>query len=105
MIGGGDWGEDRLVPDIMRAALAGEPVRVRNPSSVRPWQHVLNPLSGYLVLAQALWAHRARGRLELRSRRRGRAPVGWIVERIAELWPSELRWAPTTARTRTRRAT
>ena len=49
VIGGGDWGEDRLVPDIMRAALAGEQVRVRNPNSIRPWQHVLNPLSGYLA--------------------------------------------------------
>jgi CDP-glucose 4,6-dehydratase len=55
VIGGGDWGEDRLVPDMMRAALAGEQVRIRNPNSIRPWQHVLNPLSGYLVLAQALW--------------------------------------------------
>ncbi len=55
VIGGGDWGADRLVPDIMRAALAGEEVRVRNPNSIRPWQHVLNPLSGYLVLAQSLW--------------------------------------------------
>ena len=43
------------MPDVMRAALAGEQVRVRNPNSIRPWQHVLNPLSGYLVLAQALW--------------------------------------------------
>ena len=55
MIGGGDWAADRLVADIMRAALADEPVHVRNPASVRPWQHVLCPLSGYLVLAEALW--------------------------------------------------
>jgi len=55
VIGGGDWGEDRLVPDIMRAALADEQIRVRNPKSIRPWQHVLNPLSGYLLLVQALW--------------------------------------------------
>src|ERR1700730_3948287 len=55
VIGGGDWGADRLVPDIMRGALAGEPIRVRNPDAIRPWQHVLNPLSGYLILAQGLW--------------------------------------------------
>jgi len=61
VIGGGDWGEDRLVPDIMRAALAGETVHIRNPNSIRPWQHVLNPLSGYLVLAQALWSDPERG--------------------------------------------
>jgi CDP-glucose 4,6-dehydratase len=94
VIGGGDWGEDRLVPDIMRAALADQPVRVRNPNSIRPWQHVLNPLSGYLVLAQALWdspEHAAGwnfGPVEEDAR-----PVGWIVERISELWPQELRWA------------
>ncbi len=56
VIGGGDFGEDRLVPDILRAYDAGQPVRVRNPEAVRPWQHVLNPLSGYLALAQALCA-------------------------------------------------
>jgi CDP-glucose 4,6-dehydratase len=55
VIGGGDFSEDRLVPDILRALVAGEPVRVRNPDAVRPWQHVLNPLSGYLTLAQALF--------------------------------------------------
>jgi CDP-glucose 4,6-dehydratase len=93
VIGGGDWGEDRLVPDIMRAALAGEEVRVRNPNSIRPWQHVLNPLSGYLVLAQALWNSPDHaqgwnfGPVEQDAR-----PVGWIVERLGELWPSQLRW-------------
>jgi CDP-glucose 4,6-dehydratase len=89
VIGGGDWGEDRLVPDVMRAALAGERVRVRNPNSIRPWQHVLNPLSGYLVLAQALcqspehacgWNF---GPPEQDAR-----TVGWVVRRIGELWPA-----------------
>jgi CDP-glucose 4,6-dehydratase len=56
VIGGGDFGADRLVPDILRAYDAGRPVRVRNPQAIRPWQHVLNPLSGYLALAQALCA-------------------------------------------------
>jgi CDP-glucose 4,6-dehydratase len=94
VIGGGDWGAERLVPDIMRAALAGEQVRVRNPNSIRPWQHVINPLSGYLVLAQALWdspEHAAGwnfGPVDEDAR-----PVGWIVERIGELWPGKLRWA------------
>jgi CDP-glucose 4,6-dehydratase len=54
VIGGGDFGEDRLVPDVLRAYDAGRRVRVRNPDSIRPWQHVLNPLSGYLALAQSL---------------------------------------------------
>jgi CDP-glucose 4,6-dehydratase len=92
VIGGGDWGAERLVPDIMRAALAGEQVRVRNPNSIRPWQHVLNPLSGYLVLTQALW-----DRPELAEGWNfgptddDARPVGWIVQRIAALWPEDLR--------------
>jgi CDP-glucose 4,6-dehydratase len=94
VIGGGDWGRDRLVPDVMRAALAGEEVRVRNPNSIRPWQHVLNPLSGYLVLAQALWdsPEHACGWNFGPSEEDAR-PVGWIVERAAELWPGDLRSA------------
>jgi CDP-glucose 4,6-dehydratase len=92
VIGGGDWGEDRLVPDLMRAALAGERVRVRNPNSIRPWQHVLSPLSGYLVLAQALWSSPEHadawnfGPPEEDAR-----PVGWIVRRVGELWPEGVR--------------
>jgi len=54
VIGGGDWADDRLMPDIMRAIIQGRPVRLRNPNAVRPWQHVLEPLSGYLALARAL---------------------------------------------------
>jgi CDP-glucose 4,6-dehydratase len=94
VIGGGDWGEDRLVPDIMRAALGEQEVRVRNPNSVRPWQHVLSPLSGYLVLAQTLWDSPADaegwnfGPAEQDAR-----TVGWVLERLAELWPAELRWS------------
>jgi CDP-glucose 4,6-dehydratase len=92
VIGGGDWGEDRLVPDLMRAALAREEVLVRNPNSIRPWQHVLNPLSGYLILAQALWDSPEHacpwnfGPSEEDAR-----PVGAIVERLNELWPGGIR--------------
>lgn len=56
VIGGGDWASDRLVPDIVRAASHGLPLVIRNPRSVRPWQHVLEPLSGYLLLATRLLA-------------------------------------------------
>ena len=55
VIGGGDWAADRIVPDAMRALAAGDPVSIRNPSATRPWQHVLEPLSGYLCLAEALF--------------------------------------------------
>lgn len=56
VIGGGDWAEDRIVPDAIRALAAGQPIAVRNPLATRPWQHVLEPLSGYLCLAQALYS-------------------------------------------------
>lgn len=54
VIGGGDWGEDRLVPDIVRAVAAGRTARIRNPGAIRPWQHVIEPLAGYLALAARL---------------------------------------------------
>jgi CDP-glucose 4,6-dehydratase len=55
VIGGGDWAADRIVPDCIRAVLSEKPVQVRNPHAVRPWQHVLEPLAGYLILAQRLF--------------------------------------------------
>jgi CDP-glucose 4,6-dehydratase len=56
VIGGGDWAVDRLIPDCIRAWTSRKPVRIRHPRAVRPWQHVLDPLSGYLQLAEALYA-------------------------------------------------
>jgi CDP-glucose 4,6-dehydratase len=88
VIGGGDWGADRLVPDIVRALLAGRPVDVRNPGATRPWQHVLNPLSGYLVLAQALWDEPAAATAwNFGPPAEEARPVAWIVDRLAQLWP------------------
>ncbi len=55
VIGGGDWSEDRIIPDAVRAWQAGQTLDVRRPQAIRPWQHVLEPLAGYLALAQALW--------------------------------------------------
>jgi CDP-glucose 4,6-dehydratase len=94
VIGGGDWAQDRLVPDIMRAALTSQSVAVRNPNSIRPWQHVLNPLAGYLVLAQALWdgPEHAHG-WNFGPPEQDARPVGWIVQRCCELWPAELSWS------------
>ena len=57
VIGGGDWAEDRLIPDILKSFENKDPVEVRNPSATRPWQHVLEPLSGYLILAERLYLH------------------------------------------------
>jgi CDP-glucose 4,6-dehydratase len=93
VIGGGDWGEDRLIPDIMRAASAGTPIAIRRPDAVRPWQHVLEPLSGYLLLAERLFADEAFAEGWNFGPDPGDArPVRQIVERITELWPGELRW-------------
>ena len=61
VIGGGDWGEDRLVPDLIRGASNGHPLRIRNPQATRPWQHVLEPLSGYLRAGEALLSGTAIG--------------------------------------------
>ena len=73
VIGGGDWAPDRIVPDCVRALAAGRPIEVRNPDAVRPWQHVLEPLAGYLLLGARSGGRRARlrGRVELRPCRRG----------------------------------
>jgi CDP-glucose 4,6-dehydratase len=56
VIGGGDWAENRIVTDIVRNLTAGRPVPVRNPQSIRPWQHVIEPLTGYITLAEAMLA-------------------------------------------------
>jgi CDP-glucose 4,6-dehydratase len=95
VIGGGDWGEDRLIPDVVRAVETGRPVRVRNPWAMRPWQHVLSPLGGYLLLAQALSS--ASDDQLARAWNFGPAaadvqPVSRIVERLARLWGGELTW-------------
>ena len=95
VIGGGDWAADRLVPDILRAFERGEPVIVRNPDSTRPWQHVLEPLSGYLTLAEHLFEH---GQAYAEAWNFGprdddARPVRWIVERIAQTWGQGARWA------------
>lgn len=91
VIGGGDWALDRLLPDCMRAFAAGTPVKVRNPASTRPWQHVLEPLSGYLRIAQLLLSERgaefARG-WNLGPLATGAVSVGDVVNRACSAWGS-----------------
>jgi len=94
VIGGGDWAEDRLIPDIMRAIVAGQPVLIRNPDAIRPWQHVLEPLGGYLVLAERLYAEGTPfaeawnfGPDESSAR-----PVSWIVDYLTRLWGDGASW-------------
>lgn len=93
VIGGGDWGQDRLMPDAVRAVEEGTTLEIRNPQSVRPWQHVLNPLAGYLALAQGLCEGAAVDRAwNFGPRVNDVHTVNWIVERLRELWGGELRW-------------
>jgi CDP-glucose 4,6-dehydratase len=91
-IGGGDWSGDRLIPDLMRAAIADEAVLLRNPNSTRPWQHVLNPLSGYLTLIQALWSSpELAGGWNFGPGEEDTRTVSFIARRISQLWPQPLR--------------
>jgi CDP-glucose 4,6-dehydratase len=93
VIGGGDWGEDRLIPDIMRATLADKAVQVRSPSSVRPWQHVLNPVSGYLLLAQTLLdSDEHSSGWNFGPAVEDAKPVSFLIDCFAAGWPTEIEW-------------
>ena len=93
VIGGGDWARDRLVPDLLRGAASGEPVRIRNPHAIRPWQHVLNPLDGYLTVAERLWDDPAHAHgWNFGPESIDDKPVGWIADRMAQLLGDALRW-------------
>jgi PAS domain S-box-containing protein len=94
VIGGGDWAKDRLVPDILQSLVNGEPVILRNPQAIRPWQHVLEPLSGYLTLAERLYEDGPSygegwnfGPFDS-----GIQPVSWVVDQLVSLWGSDLSW-------------
>lgn len=97
VIGGGDWGSDRLIPDAIRAFLASRPVEIRNPGAVRPWQHVLDPLRGYLMLAEKLTTHEA-GFAEswnFGPPYRDAESVECVMQRLCERWPSHAEWTVT----------
>ena len=94
VIGGGDWALDRLIPDMLRAIGAGHPVMIRNPHSIRPWQHVLEPLSGYLTLAEKLYTE---GPVHAEGWNFGphdidAKPVEWIIERMTQEWGAGASW-------------
>jgi CDP-glucose 4,6-dehydratase len=94
VIGGGDWSVDRIVPDFFRAVSAGQPLLVRNPDAVRPWQHVLEPLGGYLLLLERIVA-RGRGLGGAWNFGPDRAsfwPVSALVERLAAAWGNGACW-------------
>jgi CDP-glucose 4,6-dehydratase len=95
VIGGGDWAEDRLLPDCIKAIINGQTIEIRNPHAIRPWQHALDPLCGYMILAERLhqnpdafadsWNF---GPTEEDAR-----PVSWIVSRVVEQWGEGAAWS------------
>lgn len=95
VIGGGDWADDRLLPDTVRAIIGGKPLAIRNPKAIRPWQHVLEPLGGYLLLAEKLWD---KGRDYAEAWNFGpleddTKPVEHIIKRVIELWGEGCKWS------------
>ena len=90
VVGGGDWAVDRLVPDLVRAAAAGQPAVIRNPNAVRPWQHVLEPLAGYLVLGQKLHERQAAcaAAWNFGPDADGMVAVQTAAEHLARHWPA-----------------
>jgi CDP-glucose 4,6-dehydratase len=95
VIGGGDWAMYRLIPDVIRAIGEGQTAQIRSPNAVRPWQHVLEPLSGYLVLAQALYecGEEFSEGWNFGPAATDAKPVQWIVEQLAAKWGPQARWA------------
>ncbi|MFL6428883.1 MAG: CDP-glucose 4,6-dehydratase [Acidobacteriaceae bacterium] len=94
VIGGGDWASDRLIADIVRAFSSGNTLEIRNPAATRPWQHVLEPLRGYLTLAEKLHADGPRyaSAWNFGPRYTDAQPVEWIVRYLSAKWGSAAQW-------------
>ena len=94
VIGGGDWAENRLIPDIIRAIKNKENVKIRNPNALRPWQHVLDPLNGYISLAEKLWDDQKKHSegWNFGPEKNEVKPVSWIIEEFNELWKNKINW-------------
>jgi len=94
VIGGGDWSEDRLIPDLIRGFLAKQPVLIRRPKAVRPWQHVLEPLRGYIELAEKLLAEPAQvsSSFNFGPGDDDAWPVERIATKLADIWGDSASW-------------
>ena len=94
VIGGGDWAKDRLMTDLTTALTSGKPVLIRNPNAIRPWQHVLEPLRGYLMLAERLFTHGAEyaEAWNFGPNDEDAKPVSWLTERLTEFWGGNAQW-------------
>jgi CDP-glucose 4,6-dehydratase len=99
VIGGGDWSADRLIPDIIKAVLNDTTLIIRNPNAVRPWQHVLEPLNGYLVLVEKLWTQglQFEGGWNFGPIDDDCKPVDWILKTLNGLWEGDIQWELDTA--------
>ena len=95
VIGGGDWAQDRLIPDIITAFSEGRPVFIRSPNSIRPWQHVLEPLRGYLILAEKLYLEGTpfAEAWNFGPNEQDTKNVEWIVRELANLWGEGAHWS------------
>lgn len=95
VIGGGDWAEDRLLPDIVRAFMRRQPVTIRRPDAIRPWQFVLEPLHGYLQLIELLWEQGGRyaEAWNFGPDEGDAKPVSWIADQLATLWGEGTSWS------------
>lgn len=95
VVGGGDWTGNQLIPDLMRAFLAGQPCPIRNPSAIRPWQFVLEPLRGYLMLAERISgdADRFASAWNFGPSDEDAMPVSWIADRLADVWGTKASWS------------
>lgn len=95
VIGGGDWAADRLIPDLIRGFVAGKQVAVRNPNAIRPWQHVLEPIRGYIQLAEGLLVRDEKfaSAWNFGPNEEDARPVEWIVRELAKQWSPDASWA------------
>ncbi len=93
VIGGGDWAEDRLIPDFVTALSAGKSLLIRSPHATRPWQHVLEPLSGYLLLAEKLWKGEAQSAWNFGPGPDDVKPVSWVVDCLSQAWGPDAKWS------------
>ena len=94
VIGGGDWGSDRLIPDLVRGFIEGRPARIRRPGAIRPWQHVLEPLHGYMLLAEKLLTGDPRyaTAFNFGPSEDDAQPVAWIAEKMVGFWGQGATW-------------
>ena len=95
VMGGGDWGTDRLIPDIMKGILNDEIIKIRYPNAIRPWQYVLDPLNGYVTLTEKLWSSGSEysDGWNFGPSTNDDKPVRWIVEKLTKQWGRDIKWS------------